>query len=388
MASTYRPGAVSIFAVIFATLLLTVLTVGFIGLMISAQQRAINNDLSQSAYDAALAGVEDAKRVVRACASGDNLACEELEKQGDCEVIARAGINGVVGTSETRIASSATTGEQFDQAYTCVNITMDSPSVELASNPGKTEVVSLRSVAPFQSVVLEWYASTDTGAGLTAQPPTTSGYDRLPKASGSGSWAAGAPPLLRAQIISPGESFSLSELDESDTSSTVFFRPSDMTQNGTERVVNVLKGTQARATEGGGAVNNSVVPVRCSSGFANSNLYSCRAVLRVGTRSDDVVSIDESQNALLRLDTMYAAGATSIKVSLRSDLGSTVNFNGVQPVVDSTGRANDLFRRVRAHLGLGDSSFPYPTYAVDVANDLCKNFSVDIDGAHPGGCTP
>jgi hypothetical protein len=85
---------------------------------------------------------------------------------------------------------------------------------------------------------------------------------------------------------------------------------------------------------------------------------------------------------------MYAAGATSIKVSLRSDLGSTVNFNGVQPVVDSTGRANDLFRRVRAHLGLGDSSFPYPTYAVDVANDLCKNFSVDIDGAHPGGCTP
>ncbi len=382
MASTYRPGAVSIFAVIFATLLLTVLTVGFIGLMISAQQRAINNDLSQSAYDAALAGVEDAKRVVRACASGDNLACEELEKQGDCEVIARAGINGVVGTSETRIASSATTGEQFDQAYTCVNITMDSPSVELASNPGKTEVVSLRSVAPFQSVVLEWYASTDTDAGLTAQPPTTSDYDRLPKAS---AWAAGAPPLLRAQIISPGEDFELSDLDNADTSSTVFFRPAGMTPNGEVMSVNVLRGARARATEGSGAVNNEVTQVTCSSRFASSNLYSCRAVLGV---EGDAISIGESQNALLRLDTMYAAGATSIKVSLRSDLGSTVNFNGVQPVVDSTGRANDLFRRVRAHLGLGDSSFPYPTYAVDVANDLCKNFSVDIDGAHPGGCTP
>ncbi len=65
MVSKRQRGAVSIFAVVFSALLLTILTVGFIRLMVSAQQRAINNDLSQSAYDAALAGVEDAKRAVR-----------------------------------------------------------------------------------------------------------------------------------------------------------------------------------------------------------------------------------------------------------------------------------------------------------------------------------
>ena len=45
-----QSGAVSLFAVIFGAMLLTIVTIGFIKLMIMDQRQSSNNDLSQSAW--------------------------------------------------------------------------------------------------------------------------------------------------------------------------------------------------------------------------------------------------------------------------------------------------------------------------------------------------
>ena len=55
-----KTGAASFYIVAFTTLLLSVIVVGFITIVLSEMARTANNDLSQSAYDSALAGVEDA----------------------------------------------------------------------------------------------------------------------------------------------------------------------------------------------------------------------------------------------------------------------------------------------------------------------------------------
>jgi hypothetical protein len=67
-----------------------------------------------------------------------------------------------------------------------------------------------------------------------------------------------------------------------------------------------------------------------------------------------------------------------------------VPFDRVQPEVDSTGRANDMFRRVKTRVEF-KSDFIYPEAAVDIGGDLCKNFIItdkDTDYVDNSTCTP
>ena len=106
---------------------------------------------------------------------------------------------------------------------------------------------------------------------------------------------------------------------------------------------------------------------------------SCRATLDQGgyACSAEIVLATPigggNRTAMLRLTPFY--NATHYRVTL-SNGTIPVNFSGVQPIIDSTGRANDLFRRVQTRVDMYDTSFPYPEAAVDVTGNFCKDFSV------------
>ena len=57
----FKKGAASFYIVAFATLILMIIAVSFASIIISEMNRTSKDDLAQSAYDSALAGVEDAK---------------------------------------------------------------------------------------------------------------------------------------------------------------------------------------------------------------------------------------------------------------------------------------------------------------------------------------
>lgn len=381
MAKKFQSGAVSIFAVVFAALLLTVLTVGFIKIMVDEQQRATNSDLSQSAYDSAIAGVEDAKRVLRLCNSGNSVACSALydkEKAGDCQVVSRA--LGNSPTNETIIQSSSGTGqESFDQAYTCVNVVTDTEDYIYTSQEGSSEMIPIRGSGNIRKISIEWYTQQDAGRGVEA---TTPGGNGLLPGKASGQWGPASPPIVRAQIIRPGASISdINSLDHGAASQTVFIQPDRVLSSGVASnpdITNVGKRSRPADTE---QLDNSTSTIMCSK-FAVSH-YSCKAVLDFG--EDRVLSQADSANAFLRLSTIYR-GAT-VRVKMLSESSQVVKFNGVQPAVDSTGRASNLFRRVEARLKIGDD-FPYPNYAADIANDICKDFSIYENRAAAGSCRP
>mgnify|MGYP000299218717 CR=1 FL=1 len=80
-----KKGMVSIFVVIFTTMLIGIIALGFVRQMLLDQQRAINSDLADSAYDSAMAGIADAKRAIvhyerEICANGASGECLNLLK--------------------------------------------------------------------------------------------------------------------------------------------------------------------------------------------------------------------------------------------------------------------------------------------------------------------
>ena len=243
----------------------------------------------------------------------------------------------------------------------------------------KSQIVPLRATGSFNKISIEWYRRDDesnlNGANAANTEISTSGD--LPTKN---NWNANSPQLMRVQLINPGATFNLAALDS--TGVTSFLRPnvlrSDVAgQNGT--AVSGKISDHPRATDGN-EHNNGTSVVSCSKTFKFSGEYSCKAVIDV-----DEISAG-SETAFLRLLPIYKGG--SVKISLQKTDGTIVNFDGVQPIVDSTGRASDLFRRVEARLQIGDD-FAYPNNAVELKNSLCKDFSVSGGGsATAGRCKP
>lgn len=380
MGSQVKKGAVSIFAVIFAALLLTILTVGFIKIMIDDQRQATNNDLSQSAYDASLAGVEDAKRVVQSCLRDNTpAACAALANPDDCQTIPKA--RGLGGNNEETVVRSTqgddAAGERFDQAYTCVKINMFTDDYLFAVQGGESEMVPLKASDDFDTVVVEWLLQDDMGVGTTLVRPSGD-PDSLPRQN---SWGTNAPPIIRAQLIRPGGEFNVDYLNDKSASQTAFLRPIDVVSGPRDNPVDLNPDIRTRPANSE-TLDNRLDSVICSRNFANTG-YACKATVKLG----GAIPKADSRNAFLRLNSVYKSDQVSVKVRLFNG-DSLVQFDGVQPLVDSTGRAGSLYRRVEARLQLSDD-FKYPNYAVDVQGPLCKNYSVDGTKAFGGdSCTP
>lgn len=375
MKRTYASGAVSLFVVLFASLLLTILTVGFMRIMIQEQQQATNQDLSQSARDSAVSGVEDAKRVLHACVLGSDKACTAIASK-KCATIQDSGVIPTQSETETVIKSGTAGDGSLNQAYTCVTIEQKTDDYIGNLTEGKSAVIPLKAVGDFDTIQIEWMHKDNGSTGTnyaggrveTLLSPVSGDFTSLPKKS---DWNQSAASLLRVQSIVPsGASVSLDQLDGSDVS-TSYLRPANVTDDANDVSASALIPNvpirTARAT-GDNNVTASVTAIACSNYRFTHGAYACRATLSLapGTIPAD------SQVAFMRLTSLYRD--TSYKISLiRSS--SVVQFDGVQPIVDSTGRAGNIFRRVSSRVGAA-TNLPYPESVFDVSGSLCKNFYV------------
>lgn len=384
--SVQQRGAVSLIVVIFTALLVTVITIGFVSLMVRSQQQATQSDLSQSAYDSALIGLEDAKRVLlldKKCKETNDTAspvlCPRIRVilEADPSTQTCSDVKKMLTNTEGETLVGENVGEQkLLQAYSCAKIspnTVDYRAQNLGS--AKSHIIPL-TVAPgasFDSIEIMWFTQQDAAAtdvdgeyvDTDLSWPSPGNNDTpLPIPDGD-TWKSQMPPILRTQLMQVAKPFTLSQFDAAgglgDTnSSTLFLYPH---RDLTEEI-----GFNSDPSPGTKAPRL----VKCDETRFEEGDYACKVTLAV---PNPVTGSASNRTAFLRLSALY--NTTRYRIVLKSG-GTTVPFYGVQPEVDVTGRANDVYRRIKARVQL-DAEYPYPESAVDLNGNLCKDFTVTGD---------
>ena len=370
MTNRKQSGSVSLFMVVFATLLITIVTVGFVKIMLQGQQQASATDLSQSAYDSAQAGVEDAKRAILRYKSLCDSATPIVDCSAEYLTLNSSTCNDAVkqldeikgeAVNEVRVQTG---NRSLEQAYTCTKISMETPNYMGSLAVDGSKMIPLIGSESFESIQIDWFSAKNlqNPSDLVDLPDLSD--TSLPTQD---NWGINKPSIMRAQVIQFNKSgFSLSDFD-SISSNALFLYPS--------RIV----ATTASLSNDARLSGKTIKEAHCTD---NIELYACSVVV------DLSAEISGNRVAYLNLASIYNSSDYRIKL-LKNSTGGTVNFKSVQPEIDSTGRANNLFRRVVSRIELTDVDFPYPRAAVDVEYDFCKAFTItNVTQLSDGGCNP
>jgi len=454
MQNKTKKGATSLITTMFFTLLAGILVLSFVSIMLTNINESTNYNLSQSAYDAALAGIEDAKVALllyNDCISrGDTSStrCKtvyenlstldrydengniiEYNPEDDCDIVRKA-LGRADGENETPIRTDNTSNDNndssFDMAYTCVKLATKVPDyLGQISKDSDMKVIPLRTEASLSGGVsiinrirIEWFSSDDYSTiidnGLGGLYAGTEGMSAaftnnkvrsssITDAMNKFATTSYLPPSLTVGLIQAQKGFMLSQFTKNDGLQTNRGRITLRAIGGrkdkdsTPRIkndstqgfaVSAMAGSEEYRLKFADNYNaeNSPMDVKCFTGNAISNhAYACSVEIDL---PDAIGGTALDTMRYITLSTPYSNPDISFSVTMLactnlddSDSCNSVDFVGVQSKVDSTGRANDLFRRVEARVELTDVGYPYPKYALGVygngdgEGNIIKNYN-------------
>ena len=429
--------------IIVSALLFGVIAAGFITLMVSEMGKSGENSLSQSAYDSSLAGIEDAKVLLmkyKMCSVDMNAfpgECSKIkdaieQKEGDCNKLGTT-------TGTPQDADGAYLIQEVDdgndvtvQAYTCISIDpYPDDYLGTLSSENPTRLIPLQAKDGnngVRYVRISWYSSDNLGKGTTSYQNSVDSNGKI-----NFSDNASTPPIITASIYQAGNNFNLNDFSDTSGSTTnrgtLWLVPSNSGTNPLattdptryshygsllEKWASFGGTTQQRTTKlnsnalansnnhDPNSIDNSSpyvthegYPVRCadSTRGETANLdYLCSVEIElpnpIGVRSNELGTF------LLFLTMPYGQPTTDFQVQM---LGNSIianaidakQFNNVQTIIDSTGRANDVYARTESRIEFYNSDFPFADYALTLGNGdsdgaLWKDFTTSSkDG---GGC--
>lgn len=391
LSSNTKKGVASLYIVIFATMLFGVITLSCMRIMLSEFGQSSDDDLSRSAYDAAMAGVEDAKTAVNRyydCLGGagkpeycntdarDSLFAENCDTSiGVAKYLYGNSYNSGTEKPEVMLQEGSDGTNRNDnnsnQAYTCVIVSDETPDYRgTLTSDTNTKVVPLgvksvdggsSGLGRVRRVKFSWYSQLNEGDASQLRVNPDGKFMNSSRAT--------LPPTISLTIIKIGDSTSADFFHKANNGadySTVVLVPGAIGPTNT----NTISHTQLETAGNAIADKHESFTVQCSL----ATEFACSVDLTG-------LSFGNNDSAFLVVSLPYRELVTDFAVALyeSEDVNAQpINFKGVQISVDSTGRTDQLFRRVETRLDPSDMYFPFPQYALDLGNGgdgaLTKDF--------------
>mgnify|MGYP001111776165 CR=1 FL=1 len=346
--SQNQNGMVSITVTIVFIAVISLVVLGFSQITRRNSREALDRQLSSQAFYAAETGVNDAmNKIAKLIEAG-----QPVPKQTECNGSQYTVNNGRVGNEDDGVAYSCLLVDPEPPFLSYDNITDSSVIIPLNATEGNLE-----------ENTFEWTptANPANGASLSRcpKPKTASSnpWTTLPRAQ---AWAENCPfGILRIELLRVDQGTLSDPIEAAKQSMVLFVYPSQGDVNNPRAV----------AYDGGSVPGNNIFGSGASQGK-----------VEMGSCNDQVCKIKITglnfANAYARVRTIYT-NAENLQVHANGDN----TFSRSQVVIDSTGRAQDVLRRVQVRMSLiGGSSRTnrngFSDYALQTTDSICKRYEV------------
>lgn len=330
-------GFVSLIVASILMVLLTLVVIGFSRAMQREQRQSLDRQLSTQAFYAAETAVNDVYRNI-ASITGDKT---------DCDVNSAAYPwmnNGVVDSTDANVA------------YTCVKIDGSPESLEFNNGSINTQISKIFPVQDFanqniRDLTFNWTGSDPSNKSI---PACSANPSILPATR------VNQIPILRVSITRINTTNTYDRNTLINQTSNMYFYPQP---GGCGAVSSVDYRDYIDAAEKG-----RIIPVQCVS-VAGEN----RCILQLSQFQN--VPGQPSDRYMVRVKSIYGNVNMSVTGTTLGAGNRPIQFIGAQVVVDATGRASDVLRRIQVHLN-NIPTYPVPEYVYQATDGICKQMLV------------
>lgn len=314
-------GMASIVITMVTMVVVSLIVLGFAALSRREQRQTLDQQLSTQAFYAAESGVEDARAVIRNAVAN----AQQVASKTSCTPTNSYPATGVIDADK-------------QVSYTCLKVDPAPSSLLYNGVDSSSLVVPINTPQSITSLTVTWTPSTSPSGSPAVCPATTTNVF-----SPQTKWQCGYG-VLRADVVPTGGTLNRAGLASSTL--TGFFVP-------------LRSNSSGQLAYSGNTAKANLLGASCSTG----SYGNCTATFTNFT----------GQTSLsLRLSSLYRT--SNLKIVAYHN-GTPMAISGVQAVIDSTGKAVDVLRRIQVRLPVTNSGGTVPSYALQSNGAICKRFS-------------